>query len=65
MLLTNFIEYKVIRVDYHSNLAAGRSEFYIEAFLTSNPRARPLRTGEYMKICEVLNISPVVKQKNC
>lgn len=34
MLLTNFIEYKVIRVDYHSNLAAGRSEFYIEAFLS-------------------------------
>lgn len=32
-------EYKVIRVDYHSNLATGRSEFYIEALLTSNPKA--------------------------
>lgn len=32
-------EYKVIRVDYHSNLATGRSEFYIEALLTSDPRA--------------------------
>lgn len=31
-------EYKVIRVDYHSNLATGRSEFYIEALLVSDPR---------------------------
>lgn len=30
-------EYKVIRVDYHSNLATKRSEFYIEALLVSNP----------------------------
>lgn len=30
-------KYKVIRVDYHSNLAMGRSEFYIEALLVSNP----------------------------
>ena len=30
-------EYKVIRVDYHSNLAMGRSEFYIEALLISDP----------------------------
>ena len=30
-------EYKVIRVDYHSNLAMGRSEFYIEALLVSDP----------------------------
>ena len=29
-------EYKVIRVDYHSNLATKRSEFYIEALLVSN-----------------------------
>ena len=33
--------------------------------LLSRSRARPLRIGEYMKICEVLNISPVVKQKSC
>lgn len=32
-------EYKVIKVDYHSNLATDRSEFYIVAFLTSNPKA--------------------------
>lgn len=31
-------EYKVIRVDYHSNLATKRSEFYIEALLVSDPR---------------------------
>lgn len=31
-------EYKVIRVDYHSNLATNRSEFYIEALLVSDPR---------------------------
>lgn len=30
-------EYKVIRVDYHSNLATKRSEFYIEALLVSAP----------------------------
>ena len=30
-------EYKVIRVDYHSNLATKRSEFYIEALLASAP----------------------------
>lgn len=30
-------EYKVIRVDYHSNLAMGRSEFYVEALLVSSP----------------------------
>ena len=30
-------EYKVIRVDYHSNLATKRSEFYIEALLVSDP----------------------------
>ncbi len=30
-------EYKVIRVDYHSNLATKRSEFYIEALLVSEP----------------------------
>ena len=30
-------EYKVIRVDYHSNLATKRSEFYIEALLMSDP----------------------------
>src|SRR5574344_240904 len=30
-------KYKVIRVDYHSNLATKRSEFYIEALLVSNP----------------------------
>ena len=30
-------EYKVIRVDYHNNLATKRSEFYIEALLVSNP----------------------------
>ena len=30
-------EYKVIRVDYHSNLAMGRSEFYIEALLVNAP----------------------------
>ena len=30
-------EYKVIRVDYHSNLATKRSEFYIEALLVNNP----------------------------
>lgn len=30
-------EYKVIRADYHSNLATKRSEFYIEALLVSNP----------------------------
>lgn len=32
-------EYKVIRVDYRSNLATDRSEFYIVAFLTSNLKA--------------------------
>lgn len=32
-------EYKVIRVDYCSNLATDRSEFYIVAFLTSNLKA--------------------------
>lgn len=32
-------EYRVIRVDYHSNLATDRSEFYIVAFLTSNLKA--------------------------
>lgn len=32
-------EHKVIRVDYHSNLATGRSEFYIEALLINDPRA--------------------------
>ncbi len=32
-------QYKVIKVDYHSNLATDRSEFYIVAFLTSNPKA--------------------------
>lgn len=31
-------EYKVIRVDYHSTLS-GKNEFYIEAFLKSNPNA--------------------------
>lgn len=31
-------EYKVIRVDYHSNLATNRSEFYIEALLVVDPR---------------------------
>lgn len=31
-------EYKVIRVDYHSNLSMGRSEFYVEALLLSDPR---------------------------
>ena len=31
-------EYKVIRVDYHSNLATKRSEFYIEALLVNDPR---------------------------
>lgn len=31
-------EYKVIRVDYHSNLSTKRSEFYIEALLLSDPR---------------------------
>lgn len=31
-------EYKVIRVDYHSNLATNRSEFYIEALLVRDPR---------------------------
>ena len=30
-------EYKAIRVDYHSNLATKRSEFYIEALLVSAP----------------------------
>ena len=30
-------EYKVIRVDYHSNLATKRSEFYIEALFVSAP----------------------------
>ena len=30
-------KYKVIRVDYHSNLATKRSEFYIEALLVSAP----------------------------
>ena len=30
-------KYRVIRVDYHSNLATKRSEFYIEALLVSNP----------------------------
>ena len=30
-------EYKVIMVDYHSNLATKRSEFYIEALLVSAP----------------------------
>ena len=30
-------EYKVIRVDYHSNLAMGRSEFYMEALLVNAP----------------------------
>ena len=30
-------EYKVIRVDYHSNLATKRIEFYIEALLASAP----------------------------
>ena len=30
-------KYRVIRVDYHSNLATKRSEFYIEALLMSNP----------------------------
>ena len=30
-------ECKVIRVDYHSNLAMGRSEFYIEALLANAP----------------------------
>ncbi|MGN0346324.1 MAG: hypothetical protein ACI4DU_03460 [Lachnospiraceae bacterium] len=30
-------EYKVIRVDYRSNLATNRSEFYIEALLVSDP----------------------------
>lgn len=32
-------QYKVIKVDYHSNLATDRSEFYIVAFSTSNPKA--------------------------
>lgn len=32
-------EYKVIRVDYHSNPSTGKSEFYIEALLVSNPRS--------------------------
>lgn len=32
-------EYRVIRVDYRSNLATDRSEFYIVAFLTSNLKA--------------------------
>ena len=32
-------EYKVIRVDYHSNFATNRSEFYIEALLINDPRA--------------------------
>lgn len=32
-------EYKVIRVDYRSNLATDRSEFYIVAFLTSDTKS--------------------------
>lgn len=32
-------EYKVIRVDYHSNLTTNRSEFYTEALLVNDPRA--------------------------
>lgn len=31
-------KYKVIRVDYHSNLATNQNEFYIEALLVSDPR---------------------------
>ena len=31
-------EYKVISVDYHSNLAMGRSEFYVESLLVSDPK---------------------------
>lgn len=32
-------EYRVIRVDYHGNLATNRSEFYTEALIVSEPMA--------------------------
>ena len=32
-------EYRVIRVDYHGNLATNRSEFYTKALLVGEPMA--------------------------
>lgn len=37
----------------------------LHSSLLNDARARPLRAGEYMKICKVMNLDPFMTQKNC